>query len=563
MPSQTLSALLVRPAPLGQGIERESMASWLYRLAIANGFGSYGELFSYERLKIPGNAALDVAPHRWDLVPALRQLSLVQEDSAQAHTLADELYALCGDPSGSTRRWILTADHRRGITGTTCHAICPDCLLADAVPYWRMSWRLSTTATCPKHRSLLVDVCPACGAAMAISGARTIDLGRCESCSLNLSFIPRQREPDTGFTWRAALPSSAGPHDFPIALSHSHLWWDGIRNMLSVFMRPRVLIKLARLTLPPPLELLVSNLSQSSRSEFDRHRVEIRHELLCLAEFLTTDWPHTFVKLMNQASITSAEFSTCEVVMPNWLSSVVRRDLNRKRYRVTEEEIKSARALLSAHRSGASKIAVKRLLGVKEAVAVDRALPSMRRRLSDEEFLRVLMMLDHDIEVAPAGREVQASMLRDAVCIATAAWLRISFSKASRLDLQAADALVVSWSEAAQASTVRGQTAQISSRWMALYLRGTRVRFERFDRPQTALFISRFGIPTQGFSLAGRFASLLRRNGIDEWARGSHLLTNDPSPPRNAQGRSRSVDTSVVRGASVQLAARGHRKLAM
>lgn len=523
-----LSALLVRPAPRGEGFERESLTSWLHRLATANGFGSYGELFSYERLKIPSNAALDVAPHRWQLMPALQQLSQLRPGVAEGHGLTDELQALSGDPTGSLRRWILTADRRRGIEGTTCHAICPECLREDAVPYWRRSWRLSMTTTCSKHRSLLVDVCPVCGASMSISGSRTVDIRHCENCSRKLLSIPAQsRALQPLPAWRTTLPSISGPQDFPVSLSCSHLWWDGIRCMLSVFMRPRVLAKLSHLNLPTPCADVVQTLAGSPRTEFDRQPVVIRHRLLHLVDFLTADWPHTFTEFMNKASITSDEFATCQVEMPHWLNAVVKTDLNRKRYRITVEEISSAKALLRKHHAARSKIAIKRLLGVHEATALDRALPVRRRRLSDEELLRVLKMLDSDIADAPNGREVQASMLRDAACIAAAASLRIPLAKASALDFQAGEALNHSWSATMEASTADGQIAEISCRWMTLYLRGTRARFERFDRPQAALFLSRFGIPTKGSGLGARFASLLRRNGIDGWGRGSHLLSNE------------------------------------
>lgn len=527
MSSPALSALLVRPAPRGEGDERESLPSWLHRLSVANGFASYGELFSYERLKVPTSAALDVAAHRWEFMPALHQLSQLRSGVAEASTLAAELYALSGDPEGGLRRWILTPDHRHGAQGTNRHVVCPECLRTDAIPYWRMSWRLSTTTICPKHRTLLVDLCPDCGASMSINGARSVDLRRCENCARSLLPIPTISPPGSMAlpSWRTVLPSEAEPADFPVTLSFSHLWWNGIRSMLSVFMRPKVLAKLMSLQLPEPCALAVQTLASSPRLEFDRQRVAIRHGLLLLADFLTTDWPRTFAKLMNQASITSGEFAACEVSMPHWLSVVVRTELNRKRYRVGEEEIRSARAVLEASRSATSRIAVKRLLGVREATAINRALPVTRRHLSDGELLRVLTMLDSDIAAAPTGREVQATMLRDAACIAAAAWFRISFSKASALDLAAGAALAKSWSAAAQEQTQQGKIATLAARWLTLYLRGTRVRFERPGYPQAVLFISRYGVPTQGFGLAARFASLLRRNGIDGWERGSHLLS--------------------------------------
>lgn len=66
---------------------------------------------------------------------------------------------------------------------------------------------------------------------------------------------------------------------------------------------------------------------------------------------------------------------------------------------------------------------------------------------------------------------------------------------------------------------MRGNTARLFDKWIALYLNVTRVRFERFGPPQEALF-SRFGKPAARFGLAGGFAALLRscrvQNGPDE-----------------------------------------------
>lgn len=44
---------------------------------------------------------------------------------------------------------------------------CPACLAEDEVPYFRKRWRVAYYTWCPKHRAMLYDRCPKCGAAIA------------------------------------------------------------------------------------------------------------------------------------------------------------------------------------------------------------------------------------------------------------------------------------------------------------------------------------------------------------------------------------------------------------
>ncbi|WP_321150951.1 TniQ family protein [Aeromonas jandaei] len=44
---------------------------------------------------------------------------------------------------------------------------CPLCLGEDKEPYYRLSWRLAFYTFCPRHQTLLLDRCHACGAPVA------------------------------------------------------------------------------------------------------------------------------------------------------------------------------------------------------------------------------------------------------------------------------------------------------------------------------------------------------------------------------------------------------------
>jgi hypothetical protein len=43
---------------------------------------------------------------------------------------------------------------------------CIQCLAEDVTPYFRRRWRLSFVIACPRHKSLVIDRCYACGASI-------------------------------------------------------------------------------------------------------------------------------------------------------------------------------------------------------------------------------------------------------------------------------------------------------------------------------------------------------------------------------------------------------------
>ncbi len=520
----TLNGLLTRPQPLIVQGEAEALSSWIYRLAVANGFETYGQLFANARVKISCRASLDSLSERLGVLRSLRELSLYPEERLEQHTLQEDLQALSGDGSVTNGRWVLTANAGLVDRGGGRYAVCVDCLESDRTPYWRRSWRLSTTTICHRHGKMLVEACPSCGAPFMLWGRRSAPLDQCGLCWQRLqptSPLPGSIETQS---WRWSAPSAAIASQFPVALGYSHLWWDGIRVLLNVFSRPKLAKKLQCLPCSRLITSTLEDLAGQPRADFDRQPVAVRHELLNLCQWLVADWPSRFVRSMNEAGITWTEFSTCEIEMPYWLWSVCKVELDRRRYQVTEGEVKAAAALIARNGGAASKIAVKRMLGVTEGQALDISHPMKRQALADSELVRIFQVLDQDLIEAPSSRDMQATLLRDACCFAVSAWLSISFKKASALALSDGQEMVETWLEAAAEDSEKGVLAKLSLKWMELYLGGTRAKFERLNPPQTALFISRFGLPTNGFALAARFASLLRRCEIDGWERGARLL---------------------------------------
>jgi hypothetical protein len=45
---------------------------------------------------------------------------------------------------------------------------CPACLAEDATPYFRKRWRVALNTVCSRHKTMLLDRCPSCSAAIAV-----------------------------------------------------------------------------------------------------------------------------------------------------------------------------------------------------------------------------------------------------------------------------------------------------------------------------------------------------------------------------------------------------------
>lgn len=514
--------MLVRPPPICQGGQVEALSSWLHRLALANGFLGYGDLLRNERLTALTANMVDTASGDSALITTLTRLSMQPSSRLHAHSLDEHLSALRGDPMALNRRWLLSSSGRAGRNGAR-FSICPACLSSDERPFWRANWRLSTTTTCAIHRCLLIDACPSCGAPPAMSASRFSPLDRCASCDTVLASITSNTRAEKAPIWRSE-PGLTAQTALPVSLSFPHLWWDGVRILLHLLTKQRVLYRLAEAVTQSRQRGPFKASDICTHLSFDALPVGHRHRLLEQVDWLTSAWPHRFIEFVSAARLTWCDLSTSELEMPYWLLKVCREQFDRKQYRFSEQEAIAATALLAQAGAATSKVAVKRLLGAAECKALNRIRPLVRRSLTPNELSAVVHLLDADIASAPSGRDFQAAMLRDACCIAVAIWQQISFRAVCRLELGEGLVLLYEWRDAALVPSARGQLASVFYRWMGLYLHGTRLRFLRYDAPVTALFLSRFGVALEGFGLAARFSEVLRRSGIHDGQLGARLL---------------------------------------
>lgn len=169
----------------------EALSGWVVavaaaaRLPVRNLFGcwKYSELDLYQ---------IDVSPWIRPFA-AMSSMTLVSPESIQATTRMFRAALSKPEYRCLTRRR----------NGQPMHRYCPDCLEEDRRPYVRGAWRLCYWTVCERHRSLLLDRCPACHFNIDFSKffktAPSLEVGRvavcCPECTSDLRSAQRLKPP--------------------------------------------------------------------------------------------------------------------------------------------------------------------------------------------------------------------------------------------------------------------------------------------------------------------------------------------------------------------------------
>lgn len=551
-----VSSLLISVDPIGNGSPalRESMASWVWRLAQANGFLFTSDLLRSARVKVRDLSRLDLGPNGPIAAATFAEMAMLPIEEISALTLTATLQHMGVEESPKGHPWVLSSARLARKRHGAMHAVCPSCLREDEIPYWRQCWRLATAVRCAQHHHALIDQCPACAAPIVLTHRRTMPLELCEFCGEAYGDHHDRSYRIARSNWIDTVPLAIQAKQLPMAVADPLLWWIGLRTLLFVLCIPRHARRLAIADIPSTFLSTLRVIAGTPRLEFAQHPITIRHSLLRLAAWLTESWPHRFVATMKAMGLGAAEFSIMELRRPFWLQSAVDQYLVKKRYQVSSDELRSAQATLSNRQKPISKISLKRQLGITEAKALDALLPERLKMLSDDTLQQVIAMLDADIESTASAREAQSSALRDACCIAASAWLGVSFIKVCELDVAAGLALNRTWHAIAQqespnyplAASPHVALATVFCRWGDQYAQGVRHRFCRYGQAPAQYFVTRFGRPYGGFNLAARFADLLRRAGVTDWGAGARLLVKNGLADRPTSLKSATKDGDLI-----------------
>lgn len=547
--------LLVRTIPgiVSDPTDRESMASWVFRLAKANGFQTAGDLFSQMKMWMPDLGRVDLDES------GRRASALLMDLTGFDHTVLErlqltELLQVFGATDRRTGHpWVIDAGMDPKSSMGARHAVCPRCLAEDAAPYWRQAWRLSVITHCKRHACLLTGQCSNCGTAPLISSTRATALGRCHAC--DRPYGPTRRSYFyTQDRWLAVHPLEMQSDHPNVRVAIPAAWWQGVHILLSLVTKKHRARKLLDADLPIRHRRCLSRIATGSMPRFIDADLESRRHQLHLVGWLTANWPCRFATVMKQAGLSATDLRHSEYPVPHWVSTVSESMLVRRGYRVNSAEVSEAIKVLSAQGRSPSKIELKRMLNVTEARAVDATLGLSATCLSDSELTRVLALIDQRVQAAPPGRSEWASWVRDAACFAAMLCKGLRPRQLSSLTLN--DGLCMLREPPSIGSTTVSKAAAIHKRhlaaWMQTYIHRVRPSFLRQSAPSDCLFLTRFSLPYGGFGLAERLAEILREAGVRDWRRGA-LLLSGTSLPRPVPG----IDGAVRAGVSQRLRHRG------
>lgn len=367
--------LLFRPRPK----EDELLSSWLVRLAWAN----LTKVHPFTRRLFDGDRTLwQIDLDRSCPEKYLERLSdatgvpLVRVYETTLRGLGGVLFE--DSESCANTQWLLEIKKRGRARLGYAQQYCPLCLSDDIEPYFRRMWRLAFSVVCPKHRVVMLDACPVCGACVAF---HTVDYGdwlyrhpmslaRCASCGLDL----RTLRHDVLSPASDALCDFVGELKDILTLDKSNPPRDDVAIPLAFYKGLHVLASamastgatarlrdaLARRHGLLPLLPAFGR----CRGRFEHLRVGDRCLLLSYVQDILRDWPVGFVGLAKQIKLSSSYFQRYGVTIPYWVAQPIRSALYGKHYSPSEMEWTAAAEWLRRSGREVNPNTVRKALGV-------------------------------------------------------------------------------------------------------------------------------------------------------------------------------------------------------
>jgi len=164
--------------PFGVGTsDVESLQSYFCRLALSHSTTTQ-ELSRLVARRIGQEIAHDFKWHQ-------RQISGIRESALTWSSALSALTTVTGLDELTFRPWHKVIS-QNGLSIATRGQFCPACFAEDKAtgrqPYFRLAWELKTVAVCGRHRTLLVQHCPACFKDNVRHAAAFVVPGWCTHC---------------------------------------------------------------------------------------------------------------------------------------------------------------------------------------------------------------------------------------------------------------------------------------------------------------------------------------------------------------------------------------------
>lgn len=335
------------------------LSSWIVRLA--SDCEMSAEQFCQIALSIkrPGLSAIDRSPDE-SLLKALSEgtgesIERIRESSI----LPEDGYALSPSGKGQTS-WIIPSVTYLSLQNKKFNVgmpYCPECLHADAKPYYRKVWRYAFHPICPLHRIPLSDTCPHCNEPYShmqpvtskVQALKDVPIIDCWSCGKDVTEVGSAPPLDEGLLVQTLAIQNKilaginkGAFDVPgFGYVHSKSYLDAMHYIIDT------------LTTGKHTSDRLRYVCEKTGIDFKTHQPNPIHDiehlqakdratLLCLAQWLMEEWPTRFVPYINSANIIFSNLFE-RIDLSYWLYATALQELNPQKVGVhSTEEILNA-----------------------------------------------------------------------------------------------------------------------------------------------------------------------------------------------------------------------------
>ena len=326
-------------------------------------------------------------------------------------------------PKGGGRRWILPKMNKnRRPTGPWLQ-YCVQCLQKDRVPYLRRRWRYAFVTTCSVHNTVLTTQCPFCKEpfdfeSYDIDLPHTAGLTPISTCSRCRQDVRHSHAPLCDVDIRAiryqralcAAVERGWARVRGAAWVYSHQILDVLHRLLRLLHAKNGLQRLflafaATGDAREPSFVL-------PKGRFESWPLAARHRAMMWLADLLRRWPGHFIDQCSQANVLRSSIHGNRGTIPYWFDRVLRDHLYRPWYRVSFEEVVSARDAIRCAGQPDTQYNLRRWLGryCQNTSYVQRlpapsptqlegrgSPPAYRRSIDDpsrEQFERVRSLLE-------------------------------------------------------------------------------------------------------------------------------------------------------------------------
>ncbi|MBV8660437.1 MAG: TniQ family protein [Burkholderiales bacterium] len=409
---------LARPRPLAG----ESLSSLMARAADINGIDR--QRFYQKTIGANVPADLDMpSPFTLATIADRMGLSIGQVSDCTLHANHFD-FVQCNQPV-MRYRWLLPDWVHPEAAGIP---ICPACIDETGQPHLQLAWRSAFMVYCLKHRTPLVDRCPACDTSISRSKMDN-DAGlpgsRCLRCQHELRIVRTNDVDAPWIEYQEGLNSVELPTCWQaVGATHPFVCLAGVRAFINLLQSSKINPKFRALVTTADFDPPSKTPSGAPRFwSFEYAPATHRVALLDAIANLFRDWPHHFLDLAEQSSLRWSDFQATNAEVPCWLQGVIDDHLRKKRYSFSQKEVLAAAEIAKRNPDSFSRAAVGRILGGRDSTAMDRIYGRLQRRMTPPQITQFFEQAVPGLEQIPNTRTqrecARRTLIMIAICVVT------------------------------------------------------------------------------------------------------------------------------------------------